>query len=321
MGILSPTGYKRKVLKQRNFNAPHSSTEYLWVPSTIRNILRNDIYVGNMTQGKRRKKSYKIHKVEAVPENEWITVENVHEAIVDKQTFKMVQEINKRDTRVLTNKKEVSIWAGLLKCADCRHGMNKKSSTNKQGKIYRYYICNTYRVKSNKECTKHKLKIEDLENAVLKSINLHIGLLINNQKIAEKLKETKKSNTDAKPLEKLIKERKREHQRISNIKKTLYEDWKCGDITKEEYVEYKKSYEEKLLLLEKNIYALNEEKKKFIEEEKGKNELMQEFKKYEKINTLTREITVNLIDVIYVHENGDLTIKFRCKDPFAKSVV
>ena len=77
----------------------------MWSPSTIRNILKNDIYIGNVTQGKRRVKSYKIHKVEQVPEEEWVTVENMHEAIIDKELFKKAQNLRKVDTRVQNNGK------------------------------------------------------------------------------------------------------------------------------------------------------------------------------------------------------------------------
>ena len=81
MGVLNPTGYKKKKLNQNYNNSKILQEDYSWCPSTVRNILKNDIYIGNVTQGKRKVKSYKVHKVEQVPEEEWITVENMHKAI------------------------------------------------------------------------------------------------------------------------------------------------------------------------------------------------------------------------------------------------
>ena len=69
MGVLNPTGYKKKKLNQNYTNVKMKQDDYSWGPSTIRNILKNDIYIGNVTQGKRRVKSYKVHKVEQVPED------------------------------------------------------------------------------------------------------------------------------------------------------------------------------------------------------------------------------------------------------------
>ena len=132
---------------------------------------------GNTVQGKRRVKSYKVHKVEAVPKEEWVRVENTHEPIIDKEIFEKAQELNKKDMKVSQKTGELSIWAGVLKCKDCGRAMNKKSSTNKRGNTYEYYICSTYRKKSNNLCTKHTIKAEKLEKAVLKAINLHIDLL------------------------------------------------------------------------------------------------------------------------------------------------
>ncbi len=92
MGVLNPTGYKKKKLSQNYNNSRIMQEDYSWCPSTVRNILKNDIYIGNVTQGKRRVKSYKVHKIEQVPEDEWITVENMHEPIIDKDIL-MINKI------------------------------------------------------------------------------------------------------------------------------------------------------------------------------------------------------------------------------------
>ena len=78
MGVLNPTGHKKKKLNQNYNNSKMKKEDYSWCPSTVRNILKNDVYIGNVTQGKRKVKSYKIHKIEQVPEEEWVTVENMH---------------------------------------------------------------------------------------------------------------------------------------------------------------------------------------------------------------------------------------------------
>ena len=149
LGILNPTGHKKLELGQNYNNYGIKDNTYTWTPSTVRNILNNEVYIGNTVQGKRRTKSYKVHKVEVVPKEEWVRVENTHEPIIDKETFTKAQELSRRDTKVSQKTNELSIWAGFLKCADCRRAMNKKSSTNKSGSKYEYYICSTYRKKSN----------------------------------------------------------------------------------------------------------------------------------------------------------------------------
>ena len=135
MGVLNPTGYKNKKLNQNYNNAKVMNKDYSWCPSTVRNILKNDIYIGNITQGKSRVKSYKIHKIEQVSEEEWVTVENMHEPIIDKELFEKAQKLRKVDTRV-QNSGTLSMWAGILRCKDCGRAMHKKYCKNKSGTVY-----------------------------------------------------------------------------------------------------------------------------------------------------------------------------------------
>ena len=251
---------------------------------------------GNTVQGKRRAKSYKVHKVEQIPKEEWIKVENTHEAIIDKKTFEKAQELIKIDTKI--------------KCADCKMAMNKKSSTNKNGNTYEYYICSTYKKKSNKLCTKHTIKVENLELAVIQAINYHISLLTNIEEIIERANENTQNSIENKNIEKSIMNKQNEIVKLSNYKKSLYEDWKNEYITKEEYLEYKNKYEKNIEELKKNIEILEKEKQKYERQKTSKKVWLENFKENKKITQLSRVILLELINSIYVHENGNITIKF-----------
>ncbi len=314
LGILNPTGHKKIELEQNYENYGISDNTYTWTPSTVRNILNNEVYIGNTVQGKRRTKSYKVHKIEVVPKEEWIRVENTHEAIIDKETFEKAQELSKRDTKVSQKTKELSIWAGFLKCADCKRAMNKKSSTNKSGNKYEYYICSTYRQKSNNLCTKHSIKVEKLEEAVIKAINFHISLLIDIEEVVKQINESTYPNNKSKNIQNIILAKKNEISKISNFKMTLYEDWKSENITREEYFEYKQKYEKNIEILKQNIKSLEEQIKKY--EYQNINKWIEEFKRQKGIPKLSRDIMLELIDYIYIKENGDITIKFKFKDEF-----
>lgn len=323
MGVLNPTGYKKKKLNQNYNNYGIMQEDYSWCPSTVKNILKNDIYIGNVTQGKRRVKSYKVHKVEQVPVDEWITVENMHEPIIEKELFEKAQNLRKVDTRV-QNSGELSMWAGILKCADCGRSMHKKYCKNKTGKSYNYYICGTYRKKSNKLCTKHTLKVEELENAVLEAIKLHIELLIDTEKLLEQLKNVGKCMGEhcsfTRPLEiKNIKQSKeREIEKLSNLKRGLYEDWKNDDITKEEYLEYKQKYEQDIQKIKEIIGNLDKQKEKQEEIINGNSLWIENFKAHKNITELDRDIITELIDYIEVHENKKITIYFKFMDELDK---
>ena len=316
LGILNPTGHKKLELRENYNNCAIKDNTYTWTPSTIRNILSNEIYIGNTIQGKRRTKSYKIHKVEKVSKDEWIRVENTHEAIIDKETFRKSQILSVKDTKVSQTTKKLSIWAGLLKCADCKRAMNKKTSTNKLGKSYEYYICSTYRKKSNKLCTKHTIKVENLTKIVLKVVNFHIDLLVNINRIIEEIQKTEYTNTESEDIERIIISKQNEINKISNFKRRLYEDWKNDYITKSEYLEYKYKYECDIEKLNKNIERLKNQKKKYEVKNNTHNEWIERIKNDKKIVELSRDIMIELIDCIYIKENNDIIIKFNFKDEF-----
>ena len=284
--------------------------DYSWCPSTVRNILKNDVYIGNVTQGKRKVKSYKIHKVEQVPEEEWVTVENMHEPIIDNELFEKAQALRQVDTRV-QNSGTLSMWAGILKCADCGRAMHKKYCKNTSGTVYEYYICGTYRKKSNKLCTKHTLKVEELEQSVLEAIKLHIELLIDTETILEQINKSKTKKLASANMESIKITKEKEIERLNNLKRGLYEDCKNGDITREEYLEYKQKYEQDIQRLKEIIVNLDNQKEKQEEIIDGNSKWIENFKKYKNISELDRDIITELIDYIEVYEDKKIKIHFK----------
>lgn len=317
MGVLNPTGYKKKKLNQNYNNSQIMQEDYSWCPSTVRNILKNDIYIGNITQGKRRVKSYKVHKVEQVPEDEWVTVENMHEPIIEKELFEKAQKLRKVDTRV-QDSGNLSMWAGILKCADCGRAMHKKYCKNKSGTVYEYYICGTYRKKSNKLCTKHTLKVEELEKAVLEAIKLHIEFLVDTEKLLEQINTSNTKKIANENIENIKKAKEKEIEKLNNLKRCLYEDWKNEYITKEEYLEYKQKYEQDIEKTKEIIINLDKQKEKQEEIINGNGLWIEKFKAHKNITELDRDIITELIDHIEVHEDKKITIHFKFMDELDK---
>lgn len=171
-GVLCPTAYKKQ--QGLKYNAPNAQSNPMWSTITIDTILKNRVYVGDMVQGRQRVKSYKIHIQERVPEEEWFIVENTHEAIIDRETFDKVQGLLKRDTRTAPKAKQLYLFSGFLKCADCGRAMSRIASKG----IYVYYQCGTYKSLSKKACTMHSIKSDRLEAGVLFAIQQQVHLAV-----------------------------------------------------------------------------------------------------------------------------------------------
>lgn len=316
MGVLNPTAYKQMILGQKYVNSFNMEGNTLWCDTTVSHILKNEMYTGTLIQGKKKMISYKVHKQVDVPKENWIVVKNNHEAIIDMETFEKVQDIIKRDTRVKSDGTgEVSLFAGYIRCADCLRAMNKKSTYNKI-KTYYYYVCNTYRKKKEGACTKHTIRSDYLEKIVLESIKMQIDLVIEMEKMVQKINKSPTRNIYNANIEKMIQSKTNELEKTKKLKKAVYEDWKLGVITQEEYFEYKASYEQEVIKIEENINYLQEEKKKYEEQVLGDNSWIDSLKKKRNITALTRDIIIELIECIYVHEGGRITIRFKFADEY-----
>lgn len=140
----------------------------------IHSILTNPTYTGDLAQGRSRVKSYKVHEVESVPREEWVEVAGTHEAIIDYETFDKVQALLQRDTRTSPKGREVHLFSGFLKCADCGRAITRSVGNNNNV----YYACSTYKNRSRTACTMHSIKHNRLEAAVLFAVQQQVHLAV-----------------------------------------------------------------------------------------------------------------------------------------------
>lgn len=323
MGILNPMGYRREVLKTnyRNKKVYNKQYTYTWDTVTLAKILKDEIYCGDMIQNRGRLISYKVHKHVKNPREDWIIVKNTHEAIIDRETFEKVQQaIMSRDTRVDKTGK-LSVFAGHLKCADCERSMVKRAGsyyTNKPNPIF-YYCCSTNVRRSKDLCTRHSIRNDVLESAVLEAIKMQIDLVIDADNVIKEISKAKKLNFRKESVENNIKRQEIELEKNKKLKKSIYEDWKLGMISEEDFFEYSKDYNEKIAKIEEKISYFNNEIVK-IQDKPNDDSWIEKFKKNKNITVLSKEIIDELIDNIYVHEGGNITIVFNYEDEYKNAI-
>ncbi len=316
MRIPNPSAYKK--LKGMNYKHPAGKiNNSLWPESSVRRILKNEMYIGNMVQGKNKKLSYKIKKCVAVPKDEWYVIEGTHEPIIDKKTFEKAQALFEKTTRVSPQEKKVGLFAGLVKCADCRKGMSKKS--NKQnGNEYHYYRCSTAKVTKGEACPPRSIRIDKLENAVLVFLQKMVDIAAEYDEIIKAINSDSRRKNNSNLILKALEKNKNEKEFTKEMILNLYPDWKRGDISKEEYMRLKTDFQKKIEKLDEEAKALEENLK---EQENGMedNSFILSFKKLGNIEKLTRPLLLELVDEILVHEGGRITIRLKCKDAFEQA--
>lgn len=315
LGIPNPSAYK----KSKGFNYKHQvrkTNEGMWPESSVRRILKNEMYLGNMVQGKNTKLSFKIRQCVAVPKEKWYVVEGTHEAIIDKDTFDKAQALLGRNIKESKTEQSAGLFAGLVRCADCGGGMAKKS--NKQnGKEYHYYRCSTVRV-SKDACTLHTIRIDKLEEAVLVFLRKMVEVATEYDEIIKVINSSAKRKTENDIIGKALEKHRKDREFTDGMIRDLYPDWKRGDITQEEYHKLKNDFQKKIRKIDEEIEHL---KAKLEERENGmkENSFVESFKKLGNIEKLTRPLVLELIDEILIHEGERITIRLKCKDAFEQA--
>lgn len=309
-GILCPTAYKKsKGMKYQNPNAQCGNS--LWCAMSVGNILKNRIYVGDMVQGRYRVKSYKIHIQEVVPEEEWFVVENTHEAIISRENFAGVQELLKKDTRTSPRQNKLYLFSGFLRCSDCGKAMTRSEV---RGNVY--YYCRTYKDKSKTACTKHTIKHNRLEQAVLTAIQQQVYTTLPFSETAACVNAAPAQKKRSIRLAELIVSKEKEQSKLSYYKQCIYQDWKDDEITHQEYRRMKADYQMKLEAIDKVIADMQQEKAVIDNGDEEENPLLTNFLKYQNITRLTRDILIGLVDTIIVSEHGCITIRFKFANKF-----
>ncbi len=298
-GILCPSEYK-KVSGLRYTNGNRLSGTAYWTYPTVHRMLSNEIYAGNMVQGKTKRRMK--GKPVVLNKEDWIVVPNTHEAIIDKDTWNRVQNLLKRETKQLNLNENISIFAGFLKCGDCGRALTKKKGSD--GRIL--YYCSSYTRYGKSFCSPHKIYQEDLEamllcdlNAILRKTDNLTGI------ITEQIKNNFKNNRRKKPETNKI---NAEMTHIRKLKKEAYEDYKEGILNKEDFLSFRDDYQKKENILRKKLALLNDTVNNNKYSGACDSPWLKNLMQSQKVLALDRSTITDMIDMVYVYENRKIKI-------------
>lgn len=300
-GYMNPIAYAKANGRSR----PDTRTvgdDYTWQSSTVSHILSRMEYLGHTVNFKTHRKSYKNKKQIHNDPSEWQIFENTHEAIIDQETFDIVQRI-RNGRRRLTPMGEMPLLSGMVFCADCGKKLYQVRGRNLPQK--EYMVCSTYR-KIKGGCSSHQIRNEVIEELLLDGIQTVTTYAREHESDFVELI-TKKSQSE---LNKSLKDGKRELEqaqvrihKLDDIIQRLYEDNVEGKISDERFIKMSSSYEEEQKALEKRVSEL----KNMIAAEKENSVNIDRFislvRKHTDIKELNAEIIREFVEKIYVHQS------------------
>lgn len=314
MGILSPMEYK-KTQGERFQTSFGSSAKGRWSAVAVKRILTNENYIGTLVQGKEEKVNYKVRKSVRKPEEEWIRVPEVHEAIISKEDFEIVQDLLKIDTRAGSGEKKAHIYAGLLFCGDCMEPMARRVSRYK-GKETVSFICST-RNKGG-ECTRHVISEEALNALVLAGLRQQIALFLDKSKVIEKIERMEINFEEVVAFDKEIERLHQEQDKYLGLRAGLYEDLKRKIITEEDFKNFREIYEKRYGELQQAVKSQEAAIKKLFKSGVTAGINLERMKNVMQITKIDRITLVSFVKRILVYEDKRLYLELRYKELFSK---
>ncbi len=275
---------------------------YSWTKGTVKRILGNPVYLGKLVSLRYQTRSFKDKRIIPRSEDQWVTVENTHEALVDQETFDLVQE------RIKV--KQQASWAnsdnkyrGLLFCGDCHTRMvfsARKGRTSKGN-----FVCNKHRRYGGKECSSHYITLEQVEDIILEDIRRHAALAVSDKEryiqflleAAEKGSASRREKA-RQEIDGFLK-RKDELDVILN---QLYEDHALHRLPDDRYAAMADKYSAEYRALSAKINEMEESQGGLIKREKNAQRFAELVERYVDLQEVTTELLHTLIDHMVIHE-------------------
>lgn len=280
---------------------------YFWTRETLSNILGREEYLGHTVNLRTRTKSYKDKRKVDNSKEDWLVFKNTHEAIIDQETFDIVQKMrsHKRSNQRYKNRAgHENLFAGLVFCGTCGR-KHYFCPQEKNGLNHDHYKCSGYRKPIDGCENPHYIQKSALIEIVSDKLRQTIyECQLDQETFLKKLEQQNQAQFSKDNKHQQLQLQKDEHRskEIDNIIQKLYEDNLLGKISDERFVKLSQSYEEEQKQLQTSISDLTEKLAKQQEDSLNISKFMTRISKYTELPELTVEIVNELIDKIVIHK-------------------
>ena len=297
--ILCPTYYALEKGGKPRTALP--ADKYTWNGPVVAKILDRMDYLGHTVNFKTHVKSYKVHKTIYNSPDQWKVFEGTHEAIIDKETFEIVQKIRAGKRRP-TRMGEMPMFSGLLYCADCGRKLSFHRKADEPAEKH-HYLCENYR-SNTANCTMHYIRNVVVERIVLENLKEVIQYVSNYEDEFVRMvmdSDMRQRNRELSQKKKRLSEVQKRIGELDTIFQRIYEDNIIGKLSDERFMKMSKGYEDEQHTLQVEADEIQSE----LQQEEKKSVDVKRFlaivKKYTDLTELTPEILREFIDKIIVH--------------------
>ena len=315
LGVLSPMEYK--ISSGLHYDSAfRTGNAAKWSYKAVKRILSNEVYIGVLAQGKRGTPNYKVHKIQAKEESDWIKVEDAHEALITYDDFMAVRIMLGRDMRSSGAEAEDNLFSGFMYCADCGQPMIRKVVPGGK-KNYYYYVCSSN--KRHEGCTAHSISTKEVETAVTNAVKDHVTDVLDMSDALEYIERLPSANRAVFNYEAQIAKLEEEIDRCRKMKLRIYEDLSDGVITKKEYADFRNQYTAMLEDKSASLERVKRERKDAEITGDTERAWVTLFRQYENIEGLTRRALMAMVDKVLVYEKHGVEVSFKYGDEYLRA--
>lgn len=311
-----PYGY---IKDPEDKNRCDMSKPYEWAGVSVVRMLEKPEYMGDTVNFRTKKLSYKDKTAVKNDSDEIVVFTDTHEAIIDRKTWYMVQELRKTKRRINTEG-ESNPFVGKIFCADCGGKMHYRNEGKRAGRNWRglpdgsvrttpaCYNCGNYNNshdQSEKVCCSHNIQAKVIDQLVLetiqyacKSVRMDERAFVESIRSASEIRE----QSEAKKLKAALKHQEKRYAELDILLKKVYEDNALGRLPDKRYEMLSAGYEKEQAELEQSIKACREQLTQYDEDTDRTEEFLALVHKYTDITELTPVIINEFVDKILVHK-------------------
>ena len=322
-GIESPERHKRRAGTRNGGNIQGEG----WCPSTIRGILQNRAYIGEMVCGKSETALYKGLKKHVTETDKWIVVPDAHPPIVSVSDFEAVERQMREDSAHRETAMEwsadiragmIDLFAGKIFCADCGKRMYyKRQRIQCKGVVFRgVYDCSTHMRRGHGTCFKHAMRQDALNEKVFNAIRDQLQVALDYERL---LLAMRGGSGEASVREKHKAAVASVKLRLNALKKKragLYESYAEGILNEEEYAFAKQTYEEQYEALNRLLDEAVERRERFLSSISPDNKWLTMMRGVAGMTGLTQELVDAIIEKVLVYGEGRIEVVFNYNDVF-----
>ena len=297
-GIPNPTEYKR--LQGLRYKTSHNINSKFWKYCAVADILSNEMYIGNMVQGKYGSESYKTKKSRPKPAEQWIVVEGTHEPIIDRDLWNRVQSLVRQRAKPF-DVGELGIFAKKVICGYCGYVLRTNKNRGRH-----YLQCQTKHV-SKEACVGTFMPVSELEQVVLAELNRLSKKYLDLNELERSVEFSTGIKQKRDQVARNIAIYARRVEECSNAIRNLYVDKIKGIINDTDFVELSGRFRADREHLEHMIADSQKELQELDERLRAGDSRRELILQYTNLTHLTREIVDILIDHIVIYRRDPET--------------